>query len=312
MNKNGKSSGLITFGVIAVVAILALLVWSVVFKSPVGQTAYTTGGETAPSAQLEGVKCAAAPTITYQTQDKYGTTVVGGTGYYKVDNSAYSTTAYSPGTLGANVKYWVQNATAYYVTPTTFAVDECNKQIIPKTGIANGTATLTAYDNVASASVSNGVVNVTLAANGQASITYKYQPTAKQGFMPFGGVLVLEQNSTIPTSGITCSAPFLTSNMGADAFTVTYIPTSSATHSFKIYKVLSSIEDGAGTLKEFTCQYVNGASSPGFGAFRATLYPANYYPTNDGNILLDVEQAANGLTTRTGMGGLTRTGTWNN
>lgn len=294
--------------IIAVIAVLGFLAYKSGIFTPVQNTAFTTNGETAPSSQLEGVKCAAAPAVSYLTQDKFGTTTIGGdTTFYKVNTNAATTVAYTPASLGDNIIYWVQNSSTY-VTPTQILVDSCNNPVVAKTGVRNGSATLTAYDNVQSATILQGVTNASLVANGQANILFKYQPTAKQGFMPFGGVLVLEQNSTI--TSVSCNAPFL--QEGAGDFHITYIPTSSATHTYKVYKVLPSIDDGSGNLQTFTCQYTNGASSPGNGAFRATLIPANYYYTNAGNIVLDVEQNANSLTTRTGFGLLTRTGTWNN
>ena len=307
MNKQGKTSGAVWALIVGVFILVGLFAYS--FLGPgFGQQAAVPGA--GPNGQaITGSVCSYQPTATYEAKDKYSTTVISGTSYYKVDADPAQTTAYTNVNSGDKIQYWVQNTSRYYVEPSNATVTRCTNAFNAD-GIRNGTATLTAYDTTNSRSIDNGVANISMGANAQANIRYTYQPTARQGFMPFGGVLVLEQNSSIPGSGVACNAPFLSSNTRADAFTVTYT-VAATTNAFVIYRVAPSIEDGSGSAATFTCQYGNGANPAGAGAaFYATLIPANYYITNDGDILLDVEQAANDLSTRTGLGQLPETFYW--
>lgn len=305
-NRSGKTSPLLWVVVIGVIALVAMLGYFM-FGTP--QTALSPAGS-GGSGSSSNTVCLYQPTATYSAKDEFGTTVITGTSYYKVNGNAATTTAYSNTELNTPVTYWVQNTSTFYVQPATETIDTCT-QIVEAVGVQNGSLTLTAYDVVGAATVTGGLSNVSMAANAQANIRYTYQPTAKKGFMPFGGVLVLEQNRTMPVSDITCNAPFLSDNSGTGAFSVTYAMQSGASNSYKVWKVDPSIEDGTGSPQTFTCQYNNGATAAGAGsAYYVTLIPANYYLTNDGNIVLDVEQAVNGLTTRTGLGQKVITNYW--
>ncbi|MGC9309582.1 MAG: hypothetical protein ACP5D2_02705, partial [Candidatus Nanoarchaeia archaeon] len=69
------------------------------------------------------------------------------------------------------------------------------------------------------------------------------------------------------------------------------------------------LDDGSGEVRRISCQFKNGASAAGAGSpYYISFIPANYYVTNYGDIVLDVEKYANDDTTRTGFG--TRKGTF--
>ena len=304
MNTKGKTSGFIWFIAIAAVAILGIMAYALF--GGVRQTSFGDGDGVVPEGTIaQGQLCAGAPTATWSTEDKFGTNAVTGTSYFNVNGNP-ATTTYSAPNIGDKYKYWILNE-SWYIQPLEGTVTECATQKISKSGIKNASATLTAYDVVNAQTVTNGLYNTSLGASGSASIRYTFDPTGDKGFMPFGGVLVLEQNSTIPLSGVKCTGSFVTSNTGSDAFTVTYTMSKPTTHNYKVYKILTSIEDGSGKPVTIECEFENGATAAGNGPYYATLIPANYYYAKDGTIKLDVEQAANELTTRTGYGKLVAT-----
>lgn len=307
MNTNGKMSGGVWAITLVLLAGFGFLAWYALGgtqQTALSPTVQTPGGQI-----VTGSACNFQPTATYSTLDKYAGSAVSGTSYYQVDDNPATTTAYTNVNPGDVIKYWVSNGT-YYMTPTQLTAS-CNNLQFVGSAIQNATATLTGYDTTNSRSIDTGVANISMAASAQANVRFTYQPTARKGFMPFGGVLVLEQNNTIPSSGVTCTAPFITSNTGSNAYTVTYTARSTA-DAYKVYQVTSAIEDGSGTPQQFNCQYQNGNTAAGAGsAYYVTLIPANYYVvTETGDIVLDVEQAANQLSTRTGLGQLTSTFYW--
>lgn len=233
------------------------------------------------------------PTATYTTQDKYSTTTISGTSYYKRGNTKASTTAQTNVNVGDRLVYWVDNST-YWVKP---AIKNAGQGVTPveAEAWANSTASVSLYDQVGRASATNGASNVSMGANDQANIEVTYQGTAEGSAGPFGGIMVAEFNSTI--SSLLCTGDVLLSN---NPYHLTYT-TSATTHTFKEFAYGSSLDDGSGSVKRIDCQFKNGASAVGAASqYYFKFAPADYYVTNGGDIVLDTEKHADGTTTRTG------------
>jgi hypothetical protein len=243
------------------------------------------------------------PTATYTTKDKYATTTVSGTSYYKVNSLPATTTAQTNVNNGDNLVYWVSNTT-YYVRPA-FKTAGSGVTPIQAEAFANGTGTVTLYDLIGRVGAGATSSNVSIGANDIANIEVTYQGTAKQSEAPFGGLFVVEYNSSI--ASLTCEGDALTD---VNPYHLTYT-TSATTHTYKAFPFTSALDDGTASIKRITCQFRNGASAVGAGAYyTAKFIPANYYITNAGDIVLDVEQFANDATTRTGLGTASTTGYW--
>jgi hypothetical protein len=233
------------------------------------------------------------PTASYSARDKYSTTSVSGTSYYKVNGNSATTTAYTNVNVGDQITYWVEN-TSYWVKPVT---KNAGAGVNPfeALGWSNSTATVTLYDSVNRQSVTDGAYNTSMGANDQANIEITYQGTAEGSAGPFGGKMVIEMNSTI--SSVICNGDVLMPN---DNYHLTYT-TSATTHTYKSWAYGPSLDDGSGAVKRIDCQFKNGATAVGAGSvYYVKFIPANYYVTNNGDIVLDTEKYADGDTTRTG------------
>lgn len=233
------------------------------------------------------------PTASYSARDKYSTTSVSGTAYYKVNGNSATTTAYTNVNVGDQITYWMSNTT-YWVKPVTKTAG-AGVNPFEALGWANSSATVTLYDSVNRQSVTDGAYNTSLGANDQANIEITYQGTAEGSAGPFGGKMVIEMNSTI--SSVICTGDVLMSN---DPYHLTYT-TSATTHTYKSWAYGPSLDDGSGAVKRIDCQFKNGATAVGAGSvYYVKFIPANYYVTNNGDIVLDTEKNADGDTTRTG------------
>jgi len=234
------------------------------------------------------------PTASYSVKDKFSTTTVSGTAYYKEEGLPATTSALTNVRSGKRYTYWVDNDT-YYVKPKVFTATPGANVVIAEAW-QNGTATITGYDLVNRKSITNGEYNTSLGANDQANIEITYQGTAKKSAGPFGGVMVVEYNATI--SSVTATGPQILSN---NPYHVTYTP-SATTHTYKMWAYSSDLDDGSGAVRRINLQFKNGATPVGKGAsWKVTFIPANYYVTNAGDIVLDTEKYANDDTTRTGL-----------
>lgn len=254
------------------------------------------------------------PTASYETQDKYSSTSVSGTSYYKaggslagysiVGGTPASTTAITNTKSGNIYTYWVSNGT-YWVKPLRFTAGTTDN-IVNKEVWQNGTATLTGYDLVNKQAVTTGAYNTSMGANDQANIEFTYQGTNKRSAVPFGGVLAVEYNSTI--SDVSCTGDGIEGlNSG---FQVTYTPTNTA-NIVKLYKLAYGFDGGTGSVKTFTCQFNNGATAVGAGSmYTVSIISANYYDSQAGDILLDTEKSADSSTTRTGINVPTMNAYW--
>lgn len=234
------------------------------------------------------------PTASYTTVDKYSaSTSVSGTSYYKVDGDSAKTTAYTNVNVGDDITYWVSNST-YWVQPVTKTATQGVNTFEAK-AYQNGSASITVYDTINRATMSDGAYNTSLGANDQANFEITYQGTSEYSATPFGGVMVIESNSTI--ASLTCSGDSL---LNDNPYHLTYT-TDSTSHTFWSWAYDESLDDGTGTIQRINCQVKNGGNAVGAGSIAYLKFiPANWYISNDGDILLDTEKYADSDNTRTG------------
>lgn len=294
----GKTVGNVskTFVMIGIFAIVGLLSWQMGLLSGIGLrgTTLSIDGNTDGGSGGDTVIATYQPTASYSVKDKFATTTVSGTSYYKQDGAPATTTQLSNVNPNDQIQYWMDNDT-YWVQPVSNVVSG-GVNYFSASAWLNGTATITGYDLVNRQSVGLGVYNTSMGANKQANIEYTYQGTAKKSAAPFGGVFVVEYNSTIPDVSCTSSA-LLSSNPYQLTWTV-----QSTSDTYKAYTFGPSLDDGTGSVQKITCQFNNGATAAGAGArYYAYFIPANYYVSQNGDILLDTEKSADASTTRTGI-----------
>lgn len=233
------------------------------------------------------------PTASYSAKNKYSTATISGTSYYKVGSNSATTTAQTNVNVGDQITYWVDNST-YWVKPET---KTAGPGVTPfeALGWQNDTATITLYDPVNKQATTNGAYNTSLGANKIAKAEVTYFGTAEKSAGPFGGLMVFEYNSTI--SQVTCTGSDLTDS---NPYHLTYTP-SATTHVYKAWAYKPSLDDGSGSVRTINCEVKNSATAVGAGSvYYVKFIPANYYVTQDGNIVLDTEKFADGDTTRTG------------
>lgn len=233
------------------------------------------------------------PTASYSARDKYSTTSISGTSYYKVNGNSATTTAYTNTNVGDGITYWVSN-TSYWVKPI---VKNAGAGVTPfeALGWANSSASVSLYDSVGRASADSGDSNISMGANDQANVEITYQGTSEGSAGPFGGKMVIEMNATI--SSVTCTGDALTSS---DPYHLTY-SVSATSHTYKSWAYSPILDDGTGAVQRINCQFKNGATAVGAGSpYYVKFIPANYYVTDNGDIVLDTEKADDGDTTRTG------------
>jgi hypothetical protein len=238
------------------------------------------------------------PSATYTTVDRFGNTVVGGTAYYKRDGLSAGTTALSNVNPGTKYTYWVSNSTAYYVKPFDFVAGTLNNDIVNKNAYQNGSATVILFDSVNNVNVQTANNNVTMGAGATVNLAVKYQGTFQRSAMPFGGVLVVEKNTSI--AQVTCTGADIGSASGSPlSYTV-----SSTANDYVVFSVSPSLDDGTSSVRDFNCQFKNGASDSSSNV-KFTFIPYNWYVGNDGNFYLDAQKNANSDTARTGLGTVT-------
>lgn len=245
------------------------------------------------------------PTGTYSGKDKYSsTTSISGTSYYKVGSEDATTTTQTNLNQGDQITYWIDNS-SYYIKPI---VKTAGPGVTPfdAKGYANSSATVTLYDKLNKQIVTSGAYNTSLGANDKANIEITYQGTAKGSAGPFGGLMVVEQNSTI--NSVSCTGDDLLEE--DPGYHLTYTVTSTS-NTFRAIPYGPTLDDGSGDARIINCQYQNSATAVGAGsAYYVKFIPANYYVTNDGDIVLDTEKSANDANTRTGLGVPSATAYW--
>jgi hypothetical protein len=321
--KSGKRKTLFWFafplasiGVIAMLMGASLPVGLQFLNTPLwtgfGKTA-TIGGttitySTTPSSGISSTsQCPYQPTATYSAKDKFSSTIIsGGTAYYKSNGQPATTTAITNINKGTQYVYWYSNATTF-VKPKVLTAD-CGANDVVADAWQNATVTITIYDAVGNRDVTNGAgtTNITFGANAQANVKVTYQGTAKKSAMPFGGLMVVEYNSTI--SDVTCTGSVLKSGNPSN-FHLTFSP-SATTHTSKVFEVGPEIDDGTGTPQYIQCQFTNGATSDTGATTFFRFIGANYYLTNAGDIVVDTEKTANQDNTRVGLGTRSQSMQW--
>ena len=233
------------------------------------------------------------PTASYSARDKYSTTSLGGTSYYKVNGNSATTTAYTNTNIGDHITYWVSNST-YWIKPVTKSAGQ-GVTSFEALGWANSSASVSLYDSVNRQATTDGAYNTSMGANDQANVEITYQGNAEGSAGPFGGMMVIEYNATI--SSVICTGDVLMSN---SPYHLTYT-TSATSHTYKPWAYGPSLDDGSGAVKRINCQFKNGATAVGAGSpYYVKFIPANYYVTKNGDIVLDTEKFADGDTTRVG------------
>lgn len=298
----GAASALMIVLVVAIVAIAGAVSYQAgLFNGLLGIEQSTIPGPVGSDGL--GSYIGVNPTAAYSTKDKFASTSVGGTAYYKVGTvdtgTAATTTALTTVNPGSQYTYWVSNNTLFlFVKPKTFTATTLNNNVVNDGAYLNSTTivTLTAYDlngrSTISAAGGSMTYNVSAAANAVLNIEFTYQGISKVSNLPFGGIFVLELNSTVST--VTCSGDGVTAST---PFHVTYSPIHTANKAV-IFGLDETFDSGTGALRRVNCQIQNGGQLMS-GVYRASILPANYYLTNTGDIALDVEQYKNDVTTRT-------------
>ena len=303
-NNKGEMKGgwVIVLVIVAVILVASPGLLTNLFSSGTTTTTTTTTTE-------ETAVCPYQPTATYTQKDKFSSNIItGGTAYYKVNALPSTTSAPTNVNKGTSYQYWYSNTTVY-VAPMTKTAG-CGANDFIADSWQNGSVTLSGYDTVGNVVICQtaGTNNITLGANAQANQKITYQGTAKKSAMPFGGLMVVEYNSTI--SDVVCTGANIKSG-NPSGFHITY-GVSATTRTSKVFEVDSALDDGSGTSRTIDCQFTNGASAVGASSpYYVKFFPANYYLTNDGNFALDVEKTLNSDNTRTGYSSNTLTCSFN-
>ncbi len=275
--------------------------------TPSGQLTVATG--TGAGAVVGTSVTTFQPTAAYSAVDKFSaTTAIAGTQYYQLNDGKYTTTAQTNVIEGKSISYWVDNAT-YYIKPALIPRAAGEVNLVEVEGYNNASATITLYDQVGRAATTDGASNISMGANAQANIEVSYQGTAKKSAGPFGGVVVAEYNSSIPS--VTCTGALL---LNSNPYHVTYTIANLGS-TFKMWAYGPGMDDGTGNVNKFNCQFLNGATAIVGGANLDTFYkfafiPADYYVTDAGDIALDTEKFLNQDTSRTAGNSPTATGFW--
>lgn len=256
--------------------------------------------------------CNQNPALTYSAVDAFGTTVIGGTDQIKSNNDIPVTSLASP-KVGDALVYWKSNVT-YQTTPKSLTVD-CGSDSIQTPAYANGTVTTKVFDQDNQVFLTNGapaVTNVTIGANGISNLEFRYQGTAKQPSLPFGGCIAVEVPTTITSvslSGVAIGDAVGGALFGGSVSSNTACPylwtytTSSTSNTYHLYAVPAGFDiNGLGDLKKMTLQLMAGTSNPAGNAY-VEIRPAYYYVTNKGAIVLGIEKDQNQDTTKTFAGG---------
>jgi hypothetical protein len=294
MNKNGKAGNAWIWVVAAVIIVFALGI----VKLP----SFGTGGGS------DVIQTYAADAA-YATQNAFSVESIAGTTYYAAGADGIFQTTAPKLERDKAYQYWVSNSTVY-VKPLTFTASGSNN-VINKVAYRTGSATITGYDVIYNCNTNDDVAatacNITLGANQEAKIDMKYLGGAKTANLPFGGVMVVEYNNTVPTQ--TCSGDGL---VGLNnKYQVTYSD-SATTNTHKVYELADGFDVSknggtTGVTNVIRCEWANGATAAAPGTVKITFIPANYYIGNDGKLYLDVEQKMNGANTRTGLTTVTKT-----
>lgn len=253
--------------------------------------------------------CQYQPTGQWSAKDQFSSQTLAktaGTSYYKQDGLQY--TASEPTGLNKGIKYsyWLSNTT-YFVQPIEVTAD-CGNNVVVAKAWQNGTTSISLKDSLTGYITTSGAYAIPMGANAQANVQIIVQGTAKKSGAPFGGVMIIERNATL--ASVTCTGPGISAGLGNFHITNTVTTNGQVADYFRFDNTL---DDGSGVPKTITCQFQNGATAMGGGGdlYRVKFFGANYYYTNSGDVVLDVEKYANADTTRTApTNAMTAWGNW--
>lgn len=278
------------------------------------QTGYMCGtdGKCVAKPTVTAGSCPFQPTVTYSTIDKFGTTTITGTSYYKAGTAKASTSALINLNKGTDYEYWLSNAT-YYVEPKTITAD-CTNMPFQADAWANGTLSISAYDTKAHITPAVNGDNVTLGAGQTAKVDLTLSGESKKSSGPFGGIMVVEYDKSMASvlasadmasytdaNGNVISKPVLLDQTEKSPYTLTYSP-SATTKVSQQWVYTSALDDGKAQNRIVHLTYTSSDTVLGDNSTTISFYPANYYVTNGGNILLDTQKVANSDQTRTNLG----------
>lgn len=288
MVKKAKNVG-IWIGAFALVAILVLISWKT-FGTPQStlNSPVVTG-----DGNVVG-QCAQNPAYTYSATDAFGTTVIGGTDQIKIGSAKPVSSLANP-VAGKDLQYWKSNST-YFCNVASDKVN-CGSQLEETKCYQNATVTLAVrdLDNDVSLTNGGGAQNLTVGANQVHNLELRFQGTSKQANMPFGGCVAVEYPATMLP--VTVNGAGI-SNLKACPYKWTY-SVSATTNTYELFEVPTGFDaDGLGDLKRTSFQVKSGSTNPSGTAY-VTFQPANYYVTNDGQIVLGIEKDKNQDTTKT-------------
>lgn len=244
--------------------------------------------------------CSQNPAYTYSAVDTFSTTTILGTDRIKSDGNKPVTSLAAP-PAGKTLEYWKDNSTVFCEVVTEEGGAKCGSQTMQTQCYQNSTSTsLKLYDRdnkqfVTTPAAAGAANNVSIGANGAVNLQITYQGTAKYANMPFGGCLAIEVPTTI-TEVIVNGEGLTSSNLCP--YTWTYA-VSATTNTYKLFAVPSGFDkDASGDLKEIDVQLKAGSTDPTTATAYYEFMPADYYVTNDGNIVLGIEKDKNGDTTK--------------
>lgn len=248
------------------------------------------------------------PAYTYQANDAYSSTVVGGTDQIKANGNMPVTSLAAPD-AGLPLQYWKNNGTYFCEVASTTALQGSHS--LQTNCYANATITLGVYDKVGRVALTSGggANNITMGANGNANLEISYQATAKASSMPFGGCMAIDVPTTITSNTVEGSG---ISTLKPCPYKWTYA-TLATTNAASFYEVPAGFDkNGLGDYKTIALILNAGGSDPAANA-KVTFQPANYYVASydiapnvyhpqgikKGDFVLGIEKDANADTTKT-------------
>lgn len=248
-------------------------------------------------------QCPYAPSATYSGVEYYTSATLTGTSEYQLEGNRMTTTAISNTPENSMITYWINNGTEY-VTPLTKRVICQVGQPFQVTGIANATTTAmpTVWDTKAHATVTPSGTNTTIGTGGSNGFEISYTGISQKALMPYGGLLVVEYNSTaFASEKVEVSGNDITANSGKFHITPAVVNTA---NTYKVYEILPSLDDQTGHTKTIYATLSASGTVDPTSLVYFKFYPANYYLGTDGNMHLDVEKFADGSSTRVGLGSI--------
>lgn len=284
-----------------VIGVLAAIIIGVFFYSqsavPGAVTPAVPGAQ--PGATTP-IQCAQNPSYSYSAVDAYTTTIVGGTDQIRANDRRPATSLANP-EKGVTLDYWKNNASWFCELKSALNGVECGAHALESQCYANSsTYTITMYEEPAHTALTStsttgvGSSNVSIGANGQATVQVTLQGTFHESIAPFGGCYAIEYPSSITSATVTGAL----SSAIPCSYKWTYTVASTA-HTFQTFALPTDYDKSAlGDIKTANIQLQNGASDITTENLILTIQPADYYTTNAGDIVLAIEEDLNQATTK--------------